>query len=149
MNITTCVCFVAFIQARIQPVTQSVEASTKAQFDCVANGYQSDTFEYQWKLNGKDVRANKKTLIIQNANESDGGKYECIVTNKWGVVKISAPAQLVITSKFIHYVLCGCALKLRHSSHSILNIVHTKKINLKIFMDSFPIVLCSFVLATI
>ena len=94
-------CFTGFIQVSIKPSDSvTVEVSTERQFNCVANGYQADMFMYQWRLNGTDISdATDKTLVILSVAESDGGRYECTVTNHWGDMITSNTTELIVTSK--------------------------------------------------
>ena len=68
-------------------------------FTCVAVGYRSEHFRYQWRLNGTEIiDANNNTLDISSAEEIHTGVYDCIVTNQWNDTSISTPAQLTVTS---------------------------------------------------
>ena len=92
--------FAGFIQVSIeQSDSVAVEVSTEGRLNCVANGYQADMFMYQWRLNGTDINdATDKTLVISSATESNGGRYECTVTNHWDETA-SNSTQLIVTSK--------------------------------------------------
>ena len=94
-----CICL-AFIQANIQPTGDTVEVGTMATFECVAEGYQSKTFKYQWRRNNNDIRdSNNKTLILTSVTEDHSGSYECVVTNDWNVTATSPPAMLTISNE--------------------------------------------------
>ena len=93
--------FAGLIQVSIEPSDSvAVEVSTEGRLNCVANGYQADMFMYQWRLNGTDINdATDKTLVISSATESDGGRYDCTVTNHWGETITSDSTELLVTSK--------------------------------------------------
>ena len=99
--VTQNVHFAGFIQVSIEPSNLvTVEVSTEGRLNCVANGYQADMFMYQWRLNGVDINdATDKTLVISSVAESDGGRYECIVTNHWGDMLTSNTTELILASK--------------------------------------------------
>ena len=66
---------------------------------CRASGYQSDMFSYQWRINQTDIDgATSSSYIIPSVNESEHGTYECVVTNHWNEMEVSAPVQLNVTS---------------------------------------------------
>ena len=70
-----------------------------ATFECVAEGYQPDTFKYQWRFNnGVVANGNNKALMLLSVTEDHSGMYECVVTNEWNVTAKSPPAQLTVTS---------------------------------------------------
>ena len=91
--------FVGDIQVTIEQSDLSAEVTTTVQFTCKADGYQSSVFSYQWRLNQDDIDgANDKTYVIPSVNETDRGKYECVVTNHWNGEDTSDPVQLNVTS---------------------------------------------------
>ena len=93
-----CICL-AFIQAKIEPANVTTEVGTMATFECIAKGYQLDTFKYQWRFNnGMIANSSDKTLTLSPVTEDHSGMYECVVTNYWNVTAKSSPAQLIITS---------------------------------------------------
>ena len=88
-----------FIEASVQPATVTAEVTSEVVFECVADGYQSETFKYQWILNGTQLLdANNKTLMII-ADES--GMYGCVVTNYLNMTATSKLAQLTVTSNCV------------------------------------------------
>ena len=91
--------YLVYIEASIHPNTKTAEMSTEVQFECVADGYQSETFKYQWTLNGNEIPvANTKTLTI---TADEDGMYGCIVTNYWNMTANSNPVQLTVTSNCV------------------------------------------------
>ena len=93
-----CICL-AFIQANIQLSGDTVEVGTMVTFKCVAEGYQPETFKYQWIHDNNDLPdSNNKTLILTSVTEDHSGSYECVVTNNWNMMTISPPAMLTVTS---------------------------------------------------
>ena len=93
-----CICL-AFIQANIQPAGDTVEVGTMVTFECVAEGYQSETFKYQWRHDNNDISdSNNNMLILTSVTEDHSGSYECVVTNDWNVTATSPPAMLTVTS---------------------------------------------------
>ena len=89
-------------------------------FTCKADGYQSDTFRYQWRLNQDDIDgATDKTYIISSVNETDRGMYECVVTNHWNEEDTSDPVQLNVTSMAFTIFVCMYA----SPKHMIIYIV--------------------------
>ena len=82
------------------PSSQSVEVTITATFTTMVTGVGSESFTYQWRHNGRNInRAKGDTLMINNVIESDGGEYDCIVTNQFGDTNTSNVAVLVVTSK--------------------------------------------------
>ena len=91
--------YVAFIQAKIEPAGVTVEVGTMVTFECVAEGYQSETFNYQWRHDNNDITdSNNKTLILTSVTKDHNGNYECIVTNNWNVTATTPLAVLTVTS---------------------------------------------------
>lgn len=83
----------------IEQSDQSAEVTTEVLFTCNANGYRSDMFTYQWKLNKTNINgAILKTYTISSVSETHRGTYECAVTNYWNEAAISSPVQLDVTS---------------------------------------------------
>ena len=67
------------------PSSKSVEVTFTAKFTTMVTGVGSESFTYQWRHNGVNIsRATGDILMINNVNESDGRKHECIVTNQFG-----------------------------------------------------------------
>ena len=88
-----------FIQVTIDQSHQSAEVTTEVTFTCNASGYKSENFTYQWRLGQTDINgATSSNYIIPSVNESDQGMFDCVVTNHWSEMKLSAPVQLNITS---------------------------------------------------
>jgi len=86
----------------VSPALRSVEVTKMVQFMCVADGYRSDQFRYQWRINGTSIDgATDKVFSISSVSEEDSGSYECVVTNHWNDMNVSSPAQLIVTSKTI------------------------------------------------
>ena len=57
-------------------------------------------FTYEWKHNGTIINEKTSdTLIITDVKESDGGNYQCTVTNQFGYTDISNVVLLTVTSK--------------------------------------------------
>ena len=77
-----------------------------ATFATIVTGVGHSKFSYQWRHNGTEINgATGDTLIITNAMESNGGSYDCIVTNQFRDTNTSNIAVLVVTSK--SYVSIG------------------------------------------
>ena len=87
------------IQVTIEQSDLSAEVTTAVQLTCRADGYQSDMFSYQWRLNQDDINgATDNTYIISSVNETNRGRYQCVVTNHWNEEDTSDPVQLNVTS---------------------------------------------------
>ena len=85
----------------------SAEVTTAVQLTCKADGYRSDMFSYQWRLNQEDIDgAINKTYTIPSVNETDRGVYQCAVTNYWNEEDTSYPVQLNVTSTPVLYNIC-------------------------------------------
>ena len=70
------------------------------------SGVGAAEFTYQWKHNGKVMAGEvDKMLLIHDIEESDGGVYQCFVTNMLGDVGTSNSAELVVTGKLSVLVL--------------------------------------------
>ena len=81
------------------PSSQSVEVTHSATFITMVTGVGSSSFAYQWRHNGTIISGETgDTLMITNANESDSGDYECIVTNEFGDTD-SFNVVLIVTSE--------------------------------------------------
>ena len=79
---------------------QSVEVTRNVSFITMVTGVGSDNFTYQWRHNGTIISGETEdTLMITNVMESDGGDYECIVSNQFGDNDTSNIVALVVTSK--------------------------------------------------
>ena len=88
-----------FIEASVQPATVTAEVTSEVVFECVADGYRSETFKYQWILDGTEIPdANNKTLVI-TADESS--MYGCVVTNYLNMMANSNLAQLTVASNCV------------------------------------------------
>jgi len=80
--------------------SQSSEVTEMVELTCEADGYRSEQFGYQWRINGTNIDgATDKVFTILSVSEGDSGTYECVVTNHWNDMNTSNPAQLIITSK--------------------------------------------------
>ena len=91
--------FLAFIQANIEPAGVTVEVGTMVTFECVAEGYRPETFNYQWRHDNNDITdSNNKTLILTSVTEDQDGSYECVVTNDWNMMAITPLAVLTVLS---------------------------------------------------
>jgi len=85
------------------PSSQSVEVTHTAIFNTTVSGVGVKNFIYQWRHNGTVITGETgKLLMITNVMQSDGGDYECIVTNQYGDSGTSAIAVLKITSE--HFI---------------------------------------------
>ena len=73
--------------------------STGVHFECVADGYQSETFKYQWTLNGSEIAGAIDKMLTVAADED--GTYGCIVTNYWNMTANSNLVQLTVTSNCV------------------------------------------------
>ena len=71
------------------------------EFTCEADGYRTEQFSYQWRINGTNIDgATDKVFTILSVSEGDSGTYECVVTNHWNDMNTSS-AQLIVTSKLL------------------------------------------------
>ena len=83
----------------VTPSSQRVDVSQTAKFTATASGVGEETFTYQWKRRGVDIQGEtESTLNITNVTKSDGGTYECIVTNEYGD-RGACSVELKISSK--------------------------------------------------
>ena len=80
--------------------------STEVHFECVADGYQSGTFKYQWIFNDSEIPvANNSTILtFMSVSKDDGGIYRCIVTNYLNMTAESAQLQFTVTSNDLFIV---------------------------------------------
>ena len=79
--------------------------TTEVHFECVADGYQSETFKYQWIFNDSEIAGvNDKTLTFMSVSEDDIGVYKCIITNYLNMTAESAPVQFTVTSNDLFIV---------------------------------------------
>ena len=78
---------------------QSVEVTRNVSFITMVTGVGSDNFTYQWRHNGTIISGETEdALMITNVMESDGGDYECIVSNQFGNNDTSNIVALMVTS---------------------------------------------------
>ena len=90
------------------PKNQSVASGAVAEFQVKATG---DGLQFQWQKNrneilcdgGRYCDTDTDTLRIEEVEESDKGRYRCIVTARNDAGKLSDDAQLTI-SKYIKVV---------------------------------------------
>lgn len=63
-------------------------------------------FTYQWRHNGTVMAGEEgEMLLIHDIEESDGGLYQCFVTNMLGDTGISNHAELIVTGKLCVLVI--------------------------------------------
>ena len=112
---------IGIIQATVEQSHQSAEVTTKVNFTCRASGYRSDMFTYQWRINQTVIdNATSSNYIIPSVNESEHGMYECVVTNHWNEMEVSALVQLNITSMSTTYIcvnVCSIHVYYDNSTH--------------------------------
>ena len=97
--------YLVYIEASVHSNTETAEVSTEVRFECVVDGYQSETFKYQWIFNDNEIAgANNKTLTFMSVSKDDGGVYTCIVTNYLNMTAESAPLQFTVTSNDLFIV---------------------------------------------
>jgi hypothetical protein len=78
----------------MQPSNQTVTAGQNAQFNIIATGAQS--LSYQWRLNGSSiVGATNFTFFKTSAQLGDAGGYSIVITNYLGSIT-SSVAQLTV-----------------------------------------------------
>ena len=83
----------------MEPQIQNVEIEKRAKLTANVSGVGIENFSYKWKHDGIDMTGETgKTLEISCMASSNGGKYECIVENKFGDGN-SSTAQVIVTSK--------------------------------------------------
>ena len=71
-------------------------------FTATVDGVGKDRFTFKWKHNDKDIDGKTaNTLIITNPDESDEGKYVCVVSNEYEDEAESAPVSLTVKSKCV------------------------------------------------
>ena len=109
------------------PPTQTMEVTYNTRF-IVANvsGIGAEGFTYQWSHDGIVMAGEEnETLLIHDIKKSDGGVYQCIVTNMLGDNGTSNSAELIVTGKLCMSQSCSTTLR-QHNicSHftSILNV---------------------------
>ena len=104
------VLFIGDIEVTIEQSDLSVEVTTRVEFTCKADGYQSDMFTYQWALSNTSIdNATSENYTIPSVSEDDRGMYKCVVTNHWNEEVTSSPLQLNVTSKYyicMHVCVC-------------------------------------------
>ena len=72
------------------PPRLTVGEGDTVQLNATASGININNFVYQWRKRGSNSLPDKVShingivLTILNAQDSDEGKYFCIVTNEWG-----------------------------------------------------------------
>ena len=101
------------------PPNQIVEVTYNASFFATnVTGVGAEEFTYQWRHNDIVMTGEvSEMLFIPYVEESDGGYYECIVTNVFGDTGVSNAAELIATGKFnlnllfALYLLRSCNLK--------------------------------------
>ena len=99
--------YLVFIGASVQPTSVTVEVTTGVVFECVGDGYQPETFKYQWIFNDTIIpAADDKTLTIMSVSKDDSGVYSCVVINYLNMMAESVPAQLTVTSNDHICLLC-------------------------------------------
>ena len=85
---------------------QSIEVTRNVSFITMVTGVGYNDFTYQWRHNGAIISGETEdTLMITNVMETDGGDYECIVSNQFGDVDTSDNVVLVVTSKIVRYII--------------------------------------------
>jgi alpha-tubulin suppressor-like RCC1 family protein len=78
-----------------QPTNFLTFIGDTANFNVSATG--SGSLNYQWRFNGTNIAGqNGTTLTLPNAQRSDQGNYDVIVSNPYGAIT-SAPVSLVLT----------------------------------------------------
>jgi len=77
-----------------QPAGFSSVPGGAGSFSLVATG--SPPLSYSWKHNGIDIGPNGPTLNFPEIYSSDGGPYEVVVSNPWGVA-VSVPVSLILS----------------------------------------------------
>ena len=76
------------------PVPQKVNLGDQAEFTVEATG--TEPLSYQWRIDGAEIPgATSAILEIPSAQESDGGNYDCVVSNVGGSA-VSNPAVLEV-----------------------------------------------------
>ena len=85
---------------KVTPSSQTLEVTCNLRLNTSVDGVGSENFFYQWYHNRTIIKGeNREYLSINNVTESDGGYYECVVTNYYGDKSISNAAIIYITSK--------------------------------------------------
>ena len=80
-----------------QPASQMVAVGASATFTVgVSNG--APPFTYQWQHNGANVGVSASSYTASNAQASDGGAYQVIITDSLGQSVSSAAASLIVGS---------------------------------------------------
>jgi hypothetical protein len=79
-----------------QPASVTVDANTPATFTVTASG--SGTLAYQWEFNGNSIaNATNSSYTVQNAQPSDAGLYDVVVSNSDGPTTSTTVQLTVIT----------------------------------------------------
>ena len=82
------------IVSQPQPVTASVGSTVTFSVTAVGSGL----LNYQWRRNSANlVGETSPTLVIQSAQQTDAGTFDCIVTDACGLA-LSDPAPLLVTA---------------------------------------------------
>ena len=83
----------------MQPSCQSIRTSQCVTLTTTVSGDGVETFTYQWKHNGENIKGeNGSHLDIDYVTMKDGGSYQCIVKNQFGDSDVST-AELEVRSK--------------------------------------------------
>ena len=94
---------IEFLQATVEPHTQTVEVTTSASFSCTADGFAVEDISYAWEITeteGIPSRINaatSATLVLHNVTKSS--MYRCIVTSVSGSTATSTDAVLSVTGR--------------------------------------------------
>ncbi|XP_078509038.1 cell adhesion molecule CEACAM8-like [Lissotriton helveticus] len=76
------------------PGTQWLQVGTKLSFACTAGSFPAP--EYQWLLNGTDLKRPGSTYTIEKVSSQDDGNYTCVAENT--VTGLSVEASVFITA---------------------------------------------------
>ena len=111
------------------PPTQTMEVTYNTRF-IVANvsGVGAEGFTYQWSHNGEVMAGEEnETLLIHDIKKSDGGVYQCIVTNMLGDSGTSNSAELIVTGKLCMSQLCSTALRQHNICSCFTSILNVRR----------------------
>ncbi|XP_065908608.1 uncharacterized protein [Dysidea avara] len=82
-------------EVKVIPTEQTVEITHSAKFSTVVIGVGVGNFVYQWRYNGINIIGETgDTLLLSEVLKRHKGRYDCIVTNEYGVYAISNKAKL-------------------------------------------------------
>ena len=111
--------YVEFLQATVEPHTQTVEVTTSTSFSCTVDGFAVENITYAWEITETEgipyhlSDATSASLVLHNVTKSS--IYRCIVTSISGSVATSTYGILSVTGKLLcceAYIALKCCVLL-------------------------------------